>query len=313
MGVVHFDRQSNGALFRFTEARTPAEVASSAGSVYHPVEISQLLRIVLKSSHQSWAIVGVPCLCAALRNIPTVRRKVPFLFSLACGMYQNTMYTEYLVARSGLRMAEIAGVRYREKRRGQPVRNFAFRAYGHGGKTGAPVAYQPLPALMGRHGHFRLNACNFCRDVFAETADAVFMDAWLPENAHDTEGDSIVIARSEEVIELLQNGKGRGVVRLSEIPADQVVLSQSALVQRKRGLIEMRIAGLKGRRADGNYSVFHWLQWRLQQLVQHWSRLIWRSIGRQHGPLVYWCVMSPLAALQLLVDRLSPTSPRPRH
>ena len=33
------------------------------------------------------------------------------------------------------------------------------------------------------NGYFQLPGCSHCDDIFAECADAVFMDAWLPEYA----------------------------------------------------------------------------------------------------------------------------------
>jgi len=38
------------------------------------------------------------------------------------------------------------------------------------------------------NGFFKLNACNFCDDIFAELADVVFMDAWIDPYIYDSKG-----------------------------------------------------------------------------------------------------------------------------
>ena len=45
--------------------------------------------------------------------------------------------------------------------------------------------------------YFKLNPCNYCDDVFAELADVVFMDAWLPKYSKDPLGHSLVINRNK--------------------------------------------------------------------------------------------------------------------
>ena len=44
-----------------------------------------------------------------------------------------------------------------------------------------------------------LRSCLFCDDVFAELADATFMDAWLPEYAADRCGTNLVICATKSL------------------------------------------------------------------------------------------------------------------
>lgn len=39
-------------------------------------------------------------------------------------------------------------------------------------------------------------ACDFCDDVFAETADIALGDAWLPEYVQDGNGTNVVVTRN---------------------------------------------------------------------------------------------------------------------
>ena len=92
--------------FEFIAASTKEDIRAAAGSVYHPIEISGLLREIVADTSNRWAVVGVPCLCTALRSTPALRRKVRYVLGLACGMYQNSFYTELLAGRSGVPASE---------------------------------------------------------------------------------------------------------------------------------------------------------------------------------------------------------------
>ena len=55
-------------------------------------------------------------------------------------------------------------------------------------------------------GAFQPAACNSCDDVFAETADVVFGDAWLPQYTDDWRGTNVVVTRSPEADRILADG-----------------------------------------------------------------------------------------------------------
>ena len=59
------------------------------------------------------------------------------------------------------------------------------------GNEGIPLSNQGLPYHLWHYQYFKHNACNFCDDVFGETADITFMDAWLPEYVRDYKGTSL--------------------------------------------------------------------------------------------------------------------------
>lgn len=79
------------------------------------------------------------------------------------------------------------------------------------------------------NGYFQIPGCFFCDDVFAECADVVFMDAWLPEYIDDPKGTSIIIVRNPEIAELIP-----GDANLEEIDIERVIYSQRAALRRKR-------------------------------------------------------------------------------
>jgi coenzyme F420-reducing hydrogenase beta subunit len=300
VAIVRFDPQPGKPLFRFVTVDDPEQIGAASGSIYHPVEISNVICEALSAPSERWAVIGVPCLCHAIRNVTRLRPRVPFLFGLACGMYQNTMYTEYLMAESGIRPDDVSRVVYREKSNGRTACDYAFRAYDRSGRPGRAVPYRGAPSFLGRCGHFRLNACNYCMDVFAETADATFMDAWLPEYSRDPRGASLVVARSAEALAILKTGAAEGSLELQELPSDHAARSQAGQIRRKQQLIGSRCGTALHLRTGATIRVSERVDWVLQRLAQRGSRLAWAWLGRKSGPLAYWAVLSPLAIAQYI-------------
>lgn len=311
--VVRFSGRSDGPLFEFVAAQSVDEIREAAGSAYHPVAISDLLQIMIAEPECRWAVVGVPCLCLAVRRASSQDRRigssVRYLLGLACGMLQNTMYTEMLLAKRGMRPEDVGHISYRESPVKGPASNYGFTAVDTRGCRRSPIWYRGLPYFLGRNGYFRCNACNYCKDVFAEAGDACFTDAWLPEYVAEPQGASIVVVRSEQLEELLLDGLGTGVIELESIPADRVAASQRAQVRRKQQLIAMRLPR-EGATGNGPQATYvSWgdrLDWRFQQRTQERSKRAWRRYGRRWGTVAFWLAMADVAVVQTVLWRLLP-------
>jgi len=232
VAIVKFATNKDKGFFEFYVAETIDDLRKSSGSVYHPVEISQILRLITAKDNNKWAVVGVPCLCAAVRNVPKLKNKVPFVLGLACGMYQNTFYTEMLLTSSGIDYRNVTKIEYRRKSDGAPPSDYRFQGTDNRG-PGEELAYHGLPYYLGSNAFFRLNACNFCMDVFAETADACFMDAWLPEYSKEAKGTSLVVIRNKLLNDLFQHGNLENTIYIAPIAPEKVIASQSGHVRRK--------------------------------------------------------------------------------
>jgi len=289
VAVVRLATQRSDSLFEFKVAQSSEEVRTAAGSVYHPVAISDVLQDIATEADTRWAVIGVPCLCAAVRKataeLPYLRRRIRYVLGLACGMLQNTMYTEMLVAACGVNLTDISGISYRHKSALRPANDYGFVAVDAHGNHHGPVWYKGLPYFLGRNAYFRYNACNYCKDVFAEVADACFMDAWLPEYITDFQGTSLVVVRSKSLERLLLDGVRRGDLQLDRIAAERVVLSQRGQVRRKQELIGVRLA--RQNIDDSEVISVNWkdrFDWWLQRTTQYRSKRAWSRYGRKYSP-----------------------------
>ncbi len=294
VAVVGQSITSDGVAFSFRKVTTVDDLPRFSGSVYHPVEISALVAEMGGSSNERWAVVGVPCLCAALRSAssrqPRLRRAVAYVLGLACGMYQNTMYTELLARKSGFALSAVAHINYRIKNLQGPANDYGFQAVGTTGGKGKIIPYHGLPLFLGTNGYFRCNACNYCKDVFAEASDACFMDAWLPEYRSDPRGTSLVVVRDAHLGDIL---KSSATCVVEEIPIEQVVRSQQGQVRRKRKFVEIRL----GRKRDG-FGLHERFRWWLQRTTQRRSKQAWARYGRSGRVWCFWLVIADLLVLQ---------------
>ena len=88
---------------------------------------------------------------------------------------------------------------------------------------------------------FTINACNYCDDIFAECADVVCMDAWLPEYWSDPNGHNLVIVRSPKIFQTIIGGIQREQLKLKDISIDDVIRSQNEVIYGKRVLLSYRL------------------------------------------------------------------------
>jgi len=301
IAVVLFAENHDKGFFEFYPASTIDELRKSSGSIYHPVDISGIIKEINSNKQERWAIVGVPCLCSAIRNVGHLQNRIPFVFGLACGMYQNTFYTEMLLSKSGVDRKHIVDIEYRRKSDDDPSSDYRFRGTDNQG-SGKEVPYHGLPYFLGKNAYFRQNACNYCMDVFAETADACFMDAWLPDYSRDPRGTSLVVIRNREISELFQQGQGNGAIWIDEIGPEQVIASQRGHVRRKRELIYMR-RGMRESDDSGRVkpTAAEKANWFLQRCVQKRSKEAWANYGRKYGRFVFWLTLIDLLLMQIML------------
>ncbi|NVL90286.1 MAG: Coenzyme F420 hydrogenase/dehydrogenase, beta subunit C-terminal domain [Desulfobacterales bacterium] len=91
------------------------------------------------------------------------------------------------------------------------------------------------------HRYFTPNACNFCDDVFAECADVVFMNAWLPEYFSDYRGYNIVLIRDLQILEVLAGAAKKKEVFLKKLDVSKAISSQQGVLTSKQGDILERL------------------------------------------------------------------------
>jgi coenzyme F420-reducing hydrogenase beta subunit len=299
IAIVKLAQDKDKGFFEFYTASSVEQLRMSSGSVYHPVEISEIVKEIATDKQQRWAVVGVPCLCSAIHNLKHLRQQIPFVFGLACGMYQNTYYTELLLAKSGVNRQIVTNIEYRRKSDSGTPSNYRFRGTDNQ-RIGREVQYKGLPFFLGKHAYFRQNSCNYCKDVFAETADACFMDAWLPDYSKEPKGTSLVLIRNSQIDQLFSRFADIAEIEIENISSEDIVASQRGHVRRKRVTISTRLNSVIFGGMEDRIKLCEKIEWWLQKRTQIRSKAAWSKWGRKYGFIAFWIAMLDILILQIL-------------
>lgn len=235
-------------LFTYKMCSTAEQIRSCAKSCYYPVEMSEVIRHILTSEGR-YAFVGLPCFVKAMRlamrNNSILNRRVKYLFGLVCGQQKSKLFSEYVSVLKGVNPQNILAIQFREKSQQRPASDYGLK-YTCEDEQGKPkegvVFWTEGMGQAWCDRYFTLNACNFCDDIFAELADASFMDAWLPEYSRDWRGTSIVMIRNPEIQKLFEEGHATNELILTPIAVERVIQSQAGVVSLKRKALGDRLA-----------------------------------------------------------------------
>ncbi|WP_339799030.1 Coenzyme F420 hydrogenase/dehydrogenase, beta subunit C-terminal domain [uncultured Marinobacter sp.] len=237
------EKKDGSPLFAYTIVSSLAELKQGSKSRYYPIELSDVIRKV-RSQPGRYAIVGLPCFIRSVRLLqrqePILAERIEYCIGLVCGHLKSRRYAESLAWQMGIPPAELRTVDFRIKNPDAPASRYSTLA-----ASEAEQKVVPTKNLFGTDwgaGSFKYKACDFCDDVFAETADVVLGDAWLPQYVQDSAGTNIVVVRSERIHELIANARAEQRLELEELPIEQAVISQDAGLRHRRGALGYRLA-----------------------------------------------------------------------
>lgn len=235
-------------LFTFSSLSDPGRVLSSAKSCYYPVEWSGVLRDVI-SDKKRFAVIGLPCYLKSLRRYAIINSEVRdlcrVLVGITCGQNKSKLFADYLIRMSGGDPQRVQRISFREKILESPASDFAFSFFTDE-KTKGSIQWSKGYGHAFIDGYFKLNACNYCDDVFADVADISFMDAWLDPWKSDCTGTNLVITRSVECQSILDDGHYSNEINIEKISAIDIARSQKGVVSNKTEGLAFRLSVLSG-------------------------------------------------------------------
>src|SRR5699024_1549087 len=101
---------------------------------------------------------------------------IAYYVGLVCGHLKSQFFAESMAWQTGVSPERLSDVDFRVKNPGRSASSYDFSATDHSGDTHIRATASLAGGSWG-HGAFQPEACNFCDDIFAETADIVFGDA----------------------------------------------------------------------------------------------------------------------------------------
>ncbi|TKK71830.1 coenzyme F420 hydrogenase [Ilyomonas limi] len=242
-GVAHVvgvdNPQEKGRYFQYRISRTEAQVREGAKSRYYPIEMSQILNTIREVPGR-YAVIGIPCFIKAinlLRQENTLfRERIQYTLGLFCGHMKSARFVESFAWQMGVPVSDIQKVEYRYKDPNRPANWYNAMLTLDDGRVVNRDWWHLNDGDWGA-GYFMNNACNYCDDVVAETADVAFGDAWVEPYSSDGRGTNVVIARSALMQQLIDKAIEEGHLNLTEVDGKFVEQTQAAgFRQRREGL-----------------------------------------------------------------------------
>jgi coenzyme F420 hydrogenase subunit beta len=233
--VIHVgSAESDDVIFNYNISSTSEEILNGSKSRYYPVTLADCLKEV-KAKEGACVIVGVPCFIKAVRLLmeqdPIFKKRIKFCIALFCGHLKSTEYARLLALQLNGSFSKKFSIDFRHKIR-----------------SGRSSFYQTKVALDGVEyrknnsklfgtdwgaGLMKLKACDYCDDIFGETADMVIGDAWLDPYTSDDKGTNILILRNRELDQLVSSAFEKGLIHLTSETAERVVASQRASLEHR--------------------------------------------------------------------------------
>lgn len=243
-GVIHVGSGEND-LFAYAVSCSMAEVRGKRKSAYYSTSFADAIETI-RGDGRRYALVGVPCFVKAARLVclddPALDAQLRYFVGLVCGHLKSAAFAEFLAWQCGVVPDEVKAVDFRVKAPGRDAGRYDFGVLR---KDSDDWITRPTYTLQGGnwgHGMFQLNACNYCDDIFAETADVVFGDAWLPEYRADWRGTNIVLTRNATIERILADGRASGEIVLDALSADRAADSQGGNFRHRREGLAVRLA-----------------------------------------------------------------------
>jgi coenzyme F420-reducing hydrogenase beta subunit len=294
--VVPTDRGVTDGFFEYRISRGPDELERGAKSRYYPVELSGILREI-RATPGRYAIVGVPCFIKAIHLLrgadSVIRDRVTHTLGLFCGHQKSAAMVESFAWQLKHELGDVRALDYRIKDECRPANWYRAHLDLQDG-TSAEQDWWHLADGDWGAGFFQNPACNWCDDVVAETADISLGDAWVEPYSSDGRGTNVVIVRTKELRDLVENARAEGRLQLEPVGADFVIQTQAAgLRHRREGLayrLGWRRGGIKPVKriiASARLPLRRKLIYRLRYSIARWSNPLFRLARRLHAPRLY--------------------------
>ena len=231
------------SLFKYAILNSVDDIINSATSSYYPVEWSEILSIIEKTD-KPIAITGLPCFIKGLKNYIRAKGLNPSLFitvGLICGHLKSTFYAFMLAEQLNIRPSDLRSINFRKKMPNTLANNkgVAVRSTLDTSKEEVVTTVKQLFGTDYGFGLFKYKACDFCDDVFAETADVVVGDAWIPKYLN--QGNSLLVTRGNLVDAQIQKYTQKGELITDRITIDEAIASQDAGLRHRKDTISYRL------------------------------------------------------------------------
>jgi len=243
--VVHVKKDTNKqseAMFNYGISETLSELEQNTKSRYYPIEMSGVVKLI-KDKPGKCLVIGLPCFIKGIKRLANadsiIKERVSFTIGLVCGHLKSKSFAELYAMQSGIKPSNLEHIDFRVKNENGTARSYSISISGDGKHL-----KKQSREFYGTHwgyNFFRYPACDYCDDVFAETADVSVGDAWLDGYIDDPMGNCVVVIRNKIVNRLFKDAIETNLVFADEVPVELVVKSQAGGLRDRRGGLSYRL------------------------------------------------------------------------
>lgn len=246
-GIIHVksNPDDNNVLFNYQISYSIDELSEGAKSKYYPIEMSQVLHFV-KKNKGSYALIGIPCYIKGVRLLAeqdsVINDRIKFFIGLVCGHLKTDMFAKSIGWQLGIEPDNLKEIDFRKKLENRPANSYGVEVKGDKDGEEAVIS-SPTKELYTTNwgqGMFKYNACEFCDDVLAETADVTVGDAWLPEYSKDSMGTNVIVVRNPIIQGILEQNKDDSIY-IEELSPEKIYQSQAGGFRHRRDGLSYRL------------------------------------------------------------------------
>lgn len=249
-GVIHVggDAVSTDRLVSYCVSHSLDEVRTRRKSQYYSVSFGDAL-LSVRGNGKKYMFVGVPCFVKAARLLAeqdeVIRAQLKYFTALVCGHMKSSAFAELLAWQTGVPPDRLRKVDFRIKVEGEAASNYEFGAWAQGDPTSHKRTTRQMVGGNWGHAAFQLKACDYCDDIWGETADVALGDAWLPQYANDWRGTNVLAVRHPDIDGILQRAIQDGRVSLDNLGPEALVKSQDGNYRHRWDGLSVRLGWAK--------------------------------------------------------------------
>jgi coenzyme F420 hydrogenase subunit beta len=209
-----------------TLCKSGSEVLRAMGSKYCPAATNSILKDLNGRPNHSIVFIGLPCHIQGIRNAqefePLKKIDNVITIGLLCGGMKGQGGTKWILKSRNIAAGSVRDIKYRGC--GWPgVMEISFKDQ----KDSIKIPYSEYYDEFFESWHpWR---CLLCLDRTAESADISLGDAWLPELKEDSQGTSIIIARTDKGLRIIEKAIEHKAIKAFEVSSETLWKSQLGL------------------------------------------------------------------------------------
>ena len=236
--------------------RNQKEILSGMGSRYSPSSSCvPLKKVINDQANLKYAFVGKGCDIEGLEKLkkihPSLSKKILYSIGIFCDHTPSYKAIESLFEKLGIDHNEVKEIDYRGL--GWP----GFTRITLKNNSIIKLPYDEAWKTLKRP-NFTNFRCFLCPDGLAELADISVGDPWFKKNDSNNAGESLVIARTKQGNELMQQLVKNGKITAKSSCQLEVINSQKNIISKKTNLLArvrlLKLLGIKCPSYSGDWN-----------------------------------------------------------